>query len=386
MKTLAIISEFNPFHNGHEYLLRQAKKITKADLAISLMSGDYVQRGEASIIDKFSRADSAMKAGFDMVIEMPIHITLQSAQYFALGCVDVIDKLKADYLCFGIENMAPEEFLEKANILMEKSEELEDLTKKYIKNSSFTKARYDATCDILGDSTFISSNNILALEYIRAINKLKSNIKAIPVRRISSTNSDLNLKESQISSSTAIRKNIDKNYKDHVPYYSYELIEESKNKFGISQMDYEYKIFCFLLLLEKRPMNEIIGYEEGIDNYLGKIAKKHPDSFNDFINEATTKRYTSTRIKRLMLNYILDNKNILNSYDINFYKVLSFNQKSTYIFRASNAKAYLSKKDEEKLSPTDKILLSKMIKASNLYSLGTRRELYRDYTKKIGRF
>lgn len=113
MKTLAIISEFNPFHNGHEYLLKKSKELTSANLSISLMSGDYVQRGERAIIDKFSRADSAMKAGFDMVIEMPVHISLQSAEYFAQGSINILDKLNIDYLSFGIENMNPEEFLEK---------------------------------------------------------------------------------------------------------------------------------------------------------------------------------------------------------------------------------------------------------------------------------
>ena len=144
------------------------------------MSGDYVQRGERAIIDKFSRADSAMKAGFDMVIEMPVHISLQSAEYFAQGSINILDKLNIDYLSFGIENMNPEEFLEKTNILLEKKDDLEALTRKYIKSSSFTKARYDATMEILDDENFISSNNILALEYIRAIDRINSKIKPIP--------------------------------------------------------------------------------------------------------------------------------------------------------------------------------------------------------------
>ena len=147
MKTLAIISEFNPFHNGHEYLLKKSKELTKADLAISLMSGDFVQRGEPAIVDKFSRADMAMKAGCDMIIEMPTHISLQSAEYFALGSIKILDKLNVDYLCFGIENMESEDFLEKSHILLEKEDLLEELTRKHLENSSFTKARYDATVD-----------------------------------------------------------------------------------------------------------------------------------------------------------------------------------------------------------------------------------------------
>lgn len=386
MKTLAIISEFNPFHNGHEYLLKKSKELTSANLSISLMSGDYVQRGERAIIDKFSRADSAMKAGFDMVIEMPVHISLQSAEYFAQGSINILDKLNIDYLSFGIENMNPEEFLEKTNILLEKKDDLEALTRKYIKSSSFTKARYDATMEILDDENFISSNNILALEYIRAIDRINSKIKPIPIRRLSSENADLYLREGKISSSTAIRNNIHKDYKDHVPRYSYQSIEDSKKSFGIASMDYEYGIFSYLLLLEKRPMDEIIGFEEGIDNYLSKIVKENHDSFLKFLNQAITKRYTSARIRRLMLNYILDNKSYFNSYDINFYKVLTFRENASFIFRNSKARAVLTKADYDKLSLNDKTIFDHIIDASNLYSMGQKRELFRDFSKKIGRY
>ena len=366
MKTLAIISEFNPFHNGHEYLLKKSKELTKADLAISLMSGDFVQRGEPAIVDKFSRADMAMMAGFDMVVEMPIHISLQSAEYFALGSVKILDKLNVDYLCFGIENMEPNDFLEKANLLLEKEHLLEELTKKHLENSSFTKARYDATVEVLGDDGFITSNNILALEYMRAIRKIASSMTPIPIRRISSNNSDTDLLDSKISSSTAIRNNISANYKDHVPAYAYELIEESKKTFGLPNMDIIYDIFIFLLLLERRPMNGILAYEEGLENYLTKVCQNN-HNFSSFIDEATNKRYTSSRIKRLMINYILENRSTFNAYDINFYKVLSFNKNAELIFKNSSSKAVIRKKDYDNLSFTDQMILSQMVDGSNLY-------------------
>lgn len=385
MKTLAIISEFNPFHNGHEYLLKKSKELTKADLAISLMSGDFVQRGEPAIVDKFSRADMAMMAGFDMVVEMPIHISLQSAEYFALGSVKILDKLNVDYLCFGIENMEPNDFLEKANLLLEKEHLLEELTKKHLENSSFTKARYDATVDVLGDDGFITSNNILALEYMRAIRKIASSMTPMPIKRISSANSDTDLLDSKISSSTAIRNNILTNYKDHVPAYAYELIEESKKTFGLPNMDIIYDIFIFLLLLERRPMNGILAYEEGLENYLTKVCESNHD-FSNFIIDATNKRYTSSRIKRLMINYILENRSTFNAYDINFYKVLSFNKNAELIFKNSSSKAVIRKKDYDNLSFTDQMILSQMVDGSNLYSLCQKRDFNLDYKKKIRRY
>lgn len=385
MKTLAIISEFNPFHNGHEYLLKKSKDLTKADLAISLMSGDFVQRGEPAIVDKFSRADMAMKAGFDMVIEMPTQISLQSAEYFALGSIKILDKLNVDYLCFGIENMDPGDFLEKAQKLLEKEDLLEELTKKYLENSSFTRARYDATVEVLGDDGFITSNNILALEYMRAIRKIGSAMTPTPIKRISSANSDNDLLDSKISSSTAIRNNILTNYKDHVPAYAYELIEESKNSFGIPNMDTIYDIFRFLLLLERRPMEGILAYEEGLENYLTKVCQNN-HNFSSFIDEATNKRYTSSRIKRLMINYILENRPTFNAYDINFYKVLAFNNKAELIFKSAKSTPVIRKKDYDNLSITDQMILSKMIDASNFYKLSIKAEIIQDFSKKISKY
>lgn len=385
MKTLAIISEFNPFHNGHEYLLKKSKELTSADLSISLMSGDFVQRGEPAIVDKFSRAHMAMKAGFDMVIEMPIHISLQSAEYFALGSVKILDKLNVNYLCFGIENMDSDVFLEDAQILLEKEDLLEELTKKYLENSSFTKARYDATVEVLGDDGFITSNNILALEYMRAIRKIGSAMTPTPIKRISSANSDTDLLDSKVSSSTAIRNNILANYKDHVPAYAYELIEKSKKKFGIPNMDIIYDIFRFLLLLERRPMAGILAYEDGLENYLTKVCQNN-HNFSSFIDEATNKRYTSSRIKRLMINYILENKSTFNAYDINFYKVLAFNNKAELIFKNATSKPVIRKKDYDNLSLTDQMILSQMIDASNFYKLSLKAEIIQDFSKKISKY
>ncbi len=385
MKTLAIISEFNPFHNGHEYLLKKSKELTQSDLAISLMSGDFVQRGEPAIVDKFSRADMAMKAGFDMIVEMPTHISLQSAEYFALGSIKILDKLNVDYLCFGIENMDSGDFLEKSQILLEKEDLLEELTKKYLENSSFTRARYDATVEVLGDDGFITSNNILALEYMRAIKKIGSAMTPTPIKRISSANSDTDLLDSKISSSTAIRNSILTNYKDHVPAYAYELIEESKKKYGIPNMDTIYNIFRFLLLLERRPMEGILAYEEGLENYLTKVCENN-NSFSSFIDEATNKRYTSSRIKRLMINYILENRPTFNAYDINFYKVLAFNNKAELIFKSARSNPVIRKKDFDHLSVTDQMILSQMIDASNLYKLSTKAKIVQDFSKKISKY
>lgn len=382
MKTFAIISEFNPFHNGHKYILEKSKNILKNYTAISLMSGDFVQRGDPSIIDKFSRAKSAMYAGFDMIIEMPIHISLQAAEFFAKGSVILLDKIGVNYLCFGIENLEAGDFLEKSYFLIENNDKLERLTRKNLENKSFAKARYDSIASLLNDDDFISSNNILAFEYIRAINNINSNINVLPIKRISSLNQDDYLREDFISSSTAIRKNIYGDYKNHLPTYSYNEIENFKDLYNFANYDYFYEIFKFLLLIKDKDMKNIIGYEEGLDNYLKKIANEEKD-INTFLERSTSKRLTTSRIKRLMLNYILENTQNFNDFEINFYKVLAFNKKSEPILRNPNLNSFLCKNDRKNLSESDKIILDKMIEASNLFSLATGRPLNVDYTNKV---
>ena len=382
MKTFAVISEFNPLHNGHKYLLEKSKKILKNYTSLSLMSGDFVQRGDPSIIDKFSRAKSAMNIGFDMVIEMPIHISLQAAEFFARGSIILLDKIGIDYLCFGIENLETDEFLEKSYLLIEKNDELEKLTKENLLNKSYAKARYDAIAFLLNDDRFISANNILAFEYIRSINDIKSKIKVLPIKRISSLNKDDDLRENFISSSSAIRKNILGDYKDHLPIYSYNMIENFKISYNFANYNYFYGLFKFLLLIANKDMTNIIGYEEGIDNYLKKIANDEK-SISSFLEKSTTNRFTTSRIKRLMLNYILENTQNFNDFDINFYKVLAFNKKSESILKNPNLNSFLCKNDRKNLSESDKIILDKMVEASNLFSLATDRALNTDYKNKV---
>ena len=385
MKTLAIISEFNPFHNGHEYILNKSKNITSADIIISFMSGDFVQRGEAAFIDKFYRSDSVMKAGFDMVIEMPTFISLQSAEYFAHKSIEILEKLNIDYLAFGIENIDPDEFLDKTNSLIKNKGKIDKLTKHYMKNSSYTKASYEAITYFLGDDSYISSNNILALEYIKSMDKINSKIKAVPIKRYKSLNKDKNLGDGNFTSSTAIRNNTKEDIKSFIPAYSYKNINEFYKNYKEADPDYFYQLFRYLLIIEDKKMEDILGFEQGIDNYLKQLAIDNV-CCEDFLKEASTKRYTLSRIKRLMLNYILDNRSSLNTYDINFYKVLSFNKKSQYIFRNHNMIPIIRKSDSKKLDTYNYKIYKKMIEASNLYSLATKREINIDYTKKIGRY
>lgn len=384
MKKLAIISEYNPFHNGHNYIQKKAREITKADIIISIMSGDFVQRGEASIIDKYKRANSAMISA-DIIIEMPSFISLQSANLFAKKNIEILSKLKIDYIAFGIENINEDEFFYSCKKIFENEDEINKNIKKSLdQGMSYAKASYLASIKYIKNNKFFSANNILALEYQRAIKNLKSNIKAIPIKRLKSMNKDENLKDDFFASSSSIRNNIDKKkIQEYLPKNSYNFLKEFKKEYSFfPNNNFLYELFRYKILIEEKNMKDILCFEEGMDKHLKKIAKESI-FFEDFIKNATSQRFTSSRIKRLMLNYLLDNKTYLNDIDLNFIKVLAFNENSKLLLRNTDLNVIIQKKDTKKLNKENKIIYDQIIKASNLYSLIIGRNLDYDYKKKV---
>lgn len=384
MKKLAIISEYNPFHNGHNYIQKKAREITNADIVIAIMSGDFVQRGEISLIDKYKRANSAMLSA-DLVIEMPSFISLQAANLFARKNIEILNKLEIDYLAFGIENISEKNFLKTCEKIFENENRINIETKNFLdEGMSFAKASYLASIKYIENKEFFSANNILALEYLRAIKNLKVNIEIVPIKRKNSMNKDIELRKDSFSSSSSIRNNIENiKIKDYLPNLSYNYIKEFKNEYNIfPQNDLLYEIFRYKILIEEKKMKDILCYEEGMKNYLKKIAKDEI-FYKDFIKNSTSQRFTKSRIKRLMINYLLENKTYLNEVDINFIKVLAFNENATKLFKECKLNVIMQKKDIEKLNKENKIIFEQMIKASNLYSMVIGRQFDSDYREKI---
>lgn len=384
MKKLAIISEYNPFHNGHNYIQKKSREITNADIVIAIMSGDFVQRGEISLIDKYKRANSAMLSA-DLVIEMPSFISLQAANLFARKNIEILNKLEIDYLSFGIENISEKNFIKTCEKIFENENRINIDTKTFLdEGMSFAKASYLASIKYIENKEFFSANNILALEYLRAIKKLKANIEIIPIKRKNSMNKDVELRKDSFSSSSSIRNNIENiKIKDYLPRLSYNYLKEFKNEYNIfPQNDLLYEIFRYKILIEEKNMDDILCYENGMENYLKKIAKDEI-FYKDFIKNSTSQRFTKSRIKRLMINYLLENKTFFNEVDINFIKVLAFNENATKLFKETNLNIIMQKKDTEKLNKENKIIFEQMIKASNLYSMVIGRQFDIDYREKI---
>ena len=184
MKTVGIIAEYNPFHNGHAYQIAMAKKITSADYCIVVMSGDFVQRGTPAIMDKYIRAHSALESGADLVLELPVYYAASSAEYFASGAVALLDKLGVtDTLCFGSECGDIAVLSALAEALLDETPQFKKVLKQQIKSgASYPQARNHAlsvTAPHLTGSLHVlqSPNNILGLEYIKALKKRQSRIQ-----------------------------------------------------------------------------------------------------------------------------------------------------------------------------------------------------------------
>ncbi len=228
MKTIGVIAEFNPFHKGHEYFINEAKSRAAADAVVVVMSGDFVQRGEPALWDKFTRAKAAVYGGADLVLELPSPIATASAAVFAYGAVKLLDGLGAiDELWFGSEAGCADAFSLLADIISNEPDDYKSLLKESLKKGdSFPKARSSALCSYLlqgknsknSESAFwgnenalaeflSSPNNILAVEYCAALKKLKSRIKPMSLKRQGAGYNDVHLND-LYSSAAAIRKAI----------------------------------------------------------------------------------------------------------------------------------------------------------------------------------
>lgn len=380
MKTLGIISEFNPFHNGHKYLLDKAKNELGIDLTVTIMSGDFVQRGEPAIMDKYSRSRTAIESGFDLVIEMPSFVSLQSAEYFALKSVTILDKMNIDYLVFGIENIEPSIFLKDAKTIINNQSTIDNDMKTYLGiGYSYPKAKIKALKKFVNDD-FISANNILALEYIKSIHKIDSKIKSYPIKRIRTKNKDISINDKAYASSTAIRYNLSPQIKSLMPDESYNNFINFRKKYKSFNENIIYTLFKYKIFLEDIDTKNILGYEEGLENYLKKISN-NTDSYTSFLNQAASLRYTKSRIKRFIINCLLANSSDLNNIDINFIKVMAYNENAIQFFGeiSNNLNIIINKKDQAKLDKNNLSIYTKMIDSSNLYNLGIGKEMNYDF-------
>ena len=315
---IGIICEYNPFHYGHLYHLNKIKEMYPNSNIILVMSGWITERGDLSLIDKFKKTDVALNYGVDLVVELPFKY-IQSADFFAKGSIEILNKLGCDTIVFGSESNDIENLKYLANIQLN-NEDYDKLVKEYMEQGlNYPTALSKALKTITG-KTVDTPNDLLGLSYIREIIKDNYNITPISIKR----NSDYNSKtiEGKITSATSIRELLKKNKKirRYVPKYSYKYLKDVL--FIDDYFDYlKYKIIS---------TNDLTIYQ-GIDiEFSNRIYKyiNEANNLDELIQNIKTKRYTYNRIKR-SLTYILLSitKEDCSNLDLEYIRVLGFNNK-----------------------------------------------------------
>lgn len=405
-KVLGIIAEYNPFHNGHLYHLEQSKKETGATYTVAIMSGNFTQRGNTSIIDKWSKAESALHCGIDLVLELPVLYSISSAENFADGAIKILDSLKVvDYLSFGAETADVSTLNEIAKVLYTEPRKYKTfLSHELKKGLSFPKARENALMMYLNDirrftNVISSPNNILGIEYLKALLKYKSNIKPIAIHRTASGYNDLSYSDN-IASSTAIR-NIMKNngfdiLRNLLPEPSYSiLIKNLKQGHIVPDLSaFEKEIIYNLRKMDISEIAELPDVSEGLEFALKNTANSC-NTLNEFINIIKSKRYTNTRIQRILLYALLGitKKDMdLSKKTSPYIRVLATNKRGKFLISEilkanpkleiiTSVKRYL----DSNPSKNYQLMLNQDIWATNVYTIGYEADSWNnlDFTKKI---
>lgn len=294
-----VIAEFNPFHNGHAYLLSQAR--INSEAVICVMSGNFVQRGDIAIYPKHIRAQAALKNGADMVIALPAGWSMSGAENFALGGVSLLKSTSVvDRIVFGCETEEQQLLYKTVEILKDKNTDL-SLKKHLSSGITYAAARMLAVkerCEKCADILSLP-NNILATEYISAAHKLKFNAEMLPVKRFGAEH-DSEIASKNFASASHIRNLIRKgcDYSSFVPENSIELM--TKNEFSdISRID--NSLLFKLRSLSLDDIKNLPDISEGIENRIFD-AIKTAHSIEDLCQKIKTKRYTYSRIKRIILS------------------------------------------------------------------------------------
>lgn len=403
---LAIIGEYNPFHNGHLYHLNNSIKLTNADYTILVLSGNFVQRGDCALIDKWKRASMAIQNGIDLVIELPVLYSISSAEDFAYGSVKILDSLKiVNYLSFGSECGDLKTLSAFANILTNEPPEFQSLLKHELsKGLSFPKARENALLLYLNDIRKYANilncpNNTLGIEYLKALKCNRSNIQPLTVQRQAvSYNSLDNI--NGFASATAIREMIYNNEYDKifssVPQSSYEILLESirSGEFVTGLNCFEKEILYKLRCMSKQDIANLLAVSEGLENTI-KDAASNCNTLEELIDKIKSKRFTRTRIQRILLyallGYTKEDMEFLKK-NSPYIRVLGFSNKGKSLLSTiSNYNKKLeivtSVKQYEDNCKNKKLLniLKKDIRATDIYTLGYKNnsKANLDYTHKL---
>lgn len=356
MKAVGLVTEYNPFHNGHLYHLNKAMELTGADISVAVMSGDFVQRGEPAVLDKYTRTSMALNSGVNLVAELPVNYAVSSAESFAAGALKVLDYIKADSIAFGSESGDIERLSKLAHILCDNEDTLYKEISKYTANGiSYAAARQKVVEKLTDKDTaamLTSSNNILAVEYLKAIIKNNYAIKPYTVQRQGDSYNDTDIR-SEYASATALRENLKAdNISEYIPVKAGLILSSNTNYIYPDDItealftrlldilfasNYDKNVFIENVMQYPDVSKEIAGrlYKSAMDMITRTVPQGAESkdngvfSFGSLCEHIKTKEVPLSRIKRALVRIMLglDKKHMEKYSNAPYIRVLGFDKK-----------------------------------------------------------
>ncbi len=382
MRVAAIIAEYNPFHNGHMYHISRTRELTNCDYLIAIMSGNFIQRGYPAVCDKFSRARAALLHGVDLVIELPVYLSTACAEYFAYGAVSALNNTRVvDYLSFGSECGDIGSLWRVADALTDAdiSERLDSEIRSAVRDGlSYPASRSRALSGLADDDIIKNPNNILGIEYLKALKKLNSDIKPMTVERTGEGYHSERM--NSFASATAIRKAVSVGDLNHIreamPEAAFDIFasELAKRRTDIDALS---SVFQYIVRsTAKSDITDLLDVTEGLENRFISAASE-TFRLTELIDRVKTKRYTHTRISRTLLHILLgiDRATVTRIIEngVPYLRVLGFRKSSVELLShltsvasvpvITNMKKAL---DDESLAAT---MLKKEIYATDMFNL-----------------
>jgi len=318
MKVIGIIAEYNPFHLGHLYQINKIKELYKDSIIVAIISTNFTERGEISLLNKWEKTKICLECGIDLVVEFPTLYATQSADMFAYGAINVLNNLKIDTLVFGSETNDIKLLTKLASIQVNEPK-YNNLVKQYLDEginypTAMSKALYHLT-----NIKIEKPNDLLALSYIKEIIRNNYNINPICIKRTNNYHGkEIN---SNIVNASLIRDMLSKN-KDVSNYVPEATLEYLKNHFSL---DNAYNLLIYNIINNKETLNKYLTVDEGIENRIIKSINKS-NNWNDLVMNIKTKRYTYNKINRMLLHILLNIKKEDNTRET-YLRILGFNQK-----------------------------------------------------------
>lgn len=396
MKFIGIVAEYNPFHNGHAYQIKKSKESLEADGVVAIMSGNFVQRGMPAFMDKWTRTEMALRSGVNLVLELPTYYATSSAELFAKGAVSLLTHTGiTTHLSFGSEMDSMDLLNDMATILTRESEAYKRALKEQLDQGlSFPKARSNVLEDLLDiDISLNQSNMILALEYLKALKSSGSTIEPYLVKRVGSNYHDESLSHN-LSSATAIRKGYFNNpnefdFSPYMPREAYQVLRKTKYT-PLDIKSFEKELLILIRRSTPEELNRYREVNEGL-NYKLKSLSNQVSTYEELVTGLKSKRYTQTKINRLLINILLGIEKEDHTIDeVGYLRILGFDETGrnmAHLMKKNASLPVITNINKVEPSLKKNPLLQLDIRASDIYAAGQNNPKHRtggrDHTQKI---